>query len=350
MKNKNGFTLVELLAVIGILAILTTIAIPSVLVVSQKIKKSVWEGKLKTVAAAVELWANDNKADCESQINNLTVEKLVIAKYIKADEANKFNNPTTGDNKYESKVTDLGIGVDGVCDGGSATIIADGQIDASATITFDLNSISGISAYSSASNIDPTTNKEGEKYWVEIFYPADNWPDRFDAVLRLPTTAKVDGKDVSLDASSWSIENQDAPSDAELFKIEDGILYAHTVDRGSVDISVKTTKGKTIKTEFENYSKYIEILNKNYNNSTKQLTIELSIENIYNIEDYFNFDFSNGSNTYESDYFNYSLEKTRVDNNVKYYDLIINDFELTGNWKFYVSTNIDYYSTTMYNF
>ena len=38
MNNKKGFTLVELLAVIVILGVLTAIAVPSVLEISKKIK------------------------------------------------------------------------------------------------------------------------------------------------------------------------------------------------------------------------------------------------------------------------------------------------------------------------
>ena len=54
MKNKNGFTLVELLAVISILAIMVIIALPNVLEMFNNAKKNSFETEVKNIYSAAE--------------------------------------------------------------------------------------------------------------------------------------------------------------------------------------------------------------------------------------------------------------------------------------------------------
>lgn len=111
MNNKKGFTLVELLAVIVILGVLTAIAVPSVLGISKKIKTDMYESKIKTIEVAAELWADDHKSDCLSQINTLQVGQL-IPDYLKADDnSGNFNSPTDGTSLKGKSLNDLGINV-----------------------------------------------------------------------------------------------------------------------------------------------------------------------------------------------------------------------------------------------
>ena len=58
--KKNGFTLVELLAVIVILALLLTIAVPSVIQISNRIKKNMYCSKIEDLESAAKLYGNDN--------------------------------------------------------------------------------------------------------------------------------------------------------------------------------------------------------------------------------------------------------------------------------------------------
>lgn len=106
MNNKKGFTLVELLAVIVILGVLTAIAVPSVLGISKKIKTDMYESKKKTVEVALELWADDNKSSCIKNIDSLKIKNLIEDNYLKADDKNNssFTNPTNGQNLYEDDV------------------------------------------------------------------------------------------------------------------------------------------------------------------------------------------------------------------------------------------------------
>lgn len=123
MNNKKGFTLVELLAVIVILGVLTAIAVPSVLGISKKIKTDMYDSKIKTIEVAAELWADDHKSDCLSQINTLQVGQL-IPDYLKADDSSgNFNSPTDGTSLKGKSLNDLGINV--ACPKSSEIIITD---------------------------------------------------------------------------------------------------------------------------------------------------------------------------------------------------------------------------------
>ena len=119
MNNKKGFTLV----VIVILGVLTAISVPSVLGISKKIKTDMYESKIKTIEVAAELWADDHKSDCLSQINTLQVGQL-IPDYLKADDnSGNFNSPTDGTSLKGKSLNDLGINV--ACPKSSEIIITD---------------------------------------------------------------------------------------------------------------------------------------------------------------------------------------------------------------------------------
>jgi prepilin-type N-terminal cleavage/methylation domain-containing protein len=61
MKNKKGFTLVELLAVVTILSILMVIAVPSINAISVKIKEKMLNTKMELAEQSLLLWAQDNR-------------------------------------------------------------------------------------------------------------------------------------------------------------------------------------------------------------------------------------------------------------------------------------------------
>ncbi len=124
MKNKKGFTLVELLAVIVLLGVLIGIAVPSVLGISKNIKEKMYESKLKTIEVAVEQWAEDNKRDCDT-LKDKTIDDLVTAKYIKSDDnkSNDVNDPRNNSSMNSIKISNLKdkdgnkyIDVDKICE------------------------------------------------------------------------------------------------------------------------------------------------------------------------------------------------------------------------------------------
>ncbi len=115
MKEKNGFTLVELLAVIAILGLLIGIAVPSTLLISKNIKEKLYESKLKNIEVAVEHYLEDYKDNC-SHTNNLeqleqdlTIKKLVDNNYLKPDNNQEIKNPIDGENLYDKSIKELKI-------------------------------------------------------------------------------------------------------------------------------------------------------------------------------------------------------------------------------------------------
>ena len=82
-----------------------------------------YESKIKTIEVAAELWADDHKSDCLSQINTLQVGQL-IPDYLKADDnSGNFNSPTDGTSLKGKSLNDLGINV--ACPKSSEIIITD---------------------------------------------------------------------------------------------------------------------------------------------------------------------------------------------------------------------------------
>ena len=68
--NKKGFTLVELLVVIVMIAIIVTIAVPSIMGVNQNIKDNMLDKKVTMIEEAAILYGQDNKNSIIYSSNN----------------------------------------------------------------------------------------------------------------------------------------------------------------------------------------------------------------------------------------------------------------------------------------
>ena len=58
--NKKGFTLIEVLVVITIIGIMTSIAIPASQGIAKKINEKSYQTKLKLASEGAKLWGEDN--------------------------------------------------------------------------------------------------------------------------------------------------------------------------------------------------------------------------------------------------------------------------------------------------
>lgn len=111
MKNKKGFTLVELLAVIVVLGIIMVIVIPAVSNNSKTAKEAVLKTKVNLVVDQASIWGEDNinyfltsnkgpLKDCTEAGNEvtckLTFNDLAEAGYVKYDDEEKklITDPT----------------------------------------------------------------------------------------------------------------------------------------------------------------------------------------------------------------------------------------------------------------
>ncbi len=73
MKKSKGFTLVELLGVIVVLALIIAIAVPSVITITNKIKNKMYCTKIENIEAAAKLYAED-----EEPINTIEVSVATL--------------------------------------------------------------------------------------------------------------------------------------------------------------------------------------------------------------------------------------------------------------------------------
>ncbi len=86
MKRNKGFTLVELLAVIAILAILAGIATPIVLTVRNNIKGKMFDTKVKEIKAMAVLCAEQKCNGSSECVECDTPEDLCREKFLKPEQ------------------------------------------------------------------------------------------------------------------------------------------------------------------------------------------------------------------------------------------------------------------------
>ncbi len=87
MKNKRAFTLIELLAVITIIAILMTIITPVLVKLLNENKQKLYEQQTDTLVAAGKRWANDHTQYLsETTPYCISIETLADDGYISGDD------------------------------------------------------------------------------------------------------------------------------------------------------------------------------------------------------------------------------------------------------------------------
>lgn len=103
--KKNGFTLVELLAVIVILALLLTIAVPNVISISQRIRKNMYCSKIENIESAAKIYGQDYIDDISST-ERIRVSKLIDNNIYKKEDKNcvlgNSNKPCVKDPRNNS--------------------------------------------------------------------------------------------------------------------------------------------------------------------------------------------------------------------------------------------------------
>lgn len=82
VDSKRGFTLVELLAAIVIIAILGVTAVAAYNGISKNAKEKAYEAKVKQIETAAAKWAEENNVNYKTQVS---VNKLIVQGYLQAD-------------------------------------------------------------------------------------------------------------------------------------------------------------------------------------------------------------------------------------------------------------------------
>lgn len=93
--NKKGFTLIEVIMVIAIIAILSLILIPNVTVLIDKNKKKSCEKMIDNIESAAKMYVNQNKYelgfDCSGTVKGIKLKTLVDAGYLGGELVNPIN-------------------------------------------------------------------------------------------------------------------------------------------------------------------------------------------------------------------------------------------------------------------
>lgn len=90
---KKGFTIVEIIASIAIVLIITVIAVPNILKISDENKIKVYEGKINLALSAAEEYGNDYIDTLTSTCTAITIGDLINLGYIKEEENGKIYDP-----------------------------------------------------------------------------------------------------------------------------------------------------------------------------------------------------------------------------------------------------------------
>lgn len=95
---KKGFTLVELMAVLVLIVIISTIGYAGITAVKNNIEKNLWETKVEEIETGAIKYGQDNlnklNGTC-NEINNcleVDVEFLIKSNYVNTDEENDAGN------------------------------------------------------------------------------------------------------------------------------------------------------------------------------------------------------------------------------------------------------------------
>ena len=103
--NEKGFTLIEILAVVSIIALITIVAVPSALTFQENMNKKMFCSKIETIETSARLYGNDifdtiknykeGESNCEgadlddikTNCTKLTVKALLLKGYLKKEES-----------------------------------------------------------------------------------------------------------------------------------------------------------------------------------------------------------------------------------------------------------------------
>ena len=89
-RTPSGFTLIELMIVVGIIALLTTIAVPNFARARDSSRLNMIYGNLRVLDSAKDQWALDNNATTGTSLDNVRV----LSSYFRGGGLNNVLNET----------------------------------------------------------------------------------------------------------------------------------------------------------------------------------------------------------------------------------------------------------------
>ena len=190
--NKKGFTLVELLAVLVILGILVTIAVPAATSVGDKAKTKMLKTKTKLAMQGAILYLQDNKSEFTSQtnLNNCTTNNNVVTcqmtflkladlgqlDYDYTDDIQTFTAPKSGTYKLEVWGAQGGIYSSSLYGGYGGYSV--GSIDLKSNINVYINRFCNVYKYVLQKNT--TTNQYELQGLAKVFQGITGYEELYD--------------------------------------------------------------------------------------------------------------------------------------------------------------------------
>lgn len=106
MKNKKGFTLIELVAVAVLLCVIVVLVTPNMIKMSKERKKELYQSKIQYIESNATSWGNKNIDSLSENCTCITVGELVRKAVLTGDDKEKT---TIYDPRYNSSMNDLNV-------------------------------------------------------------------------------------------------------------------------------------------------------------------------------------------------------------------------------------------------
>ncbi len=128
-RDEKGFTLVELLIVVIILAVISGIAVPSYLALRNRARESATENEMRNIATAVEMYAADNNGSYPTSADATALASDISAYMDNMPTADAWGTTYqyTSADADGSSYTLESYGVDKDIDGGDNIVLTDGS-------------------------------------------------------------------------------------------------------------------------------------------------------------------------------------------------------------------------------
>lgn len=114
MKNKRGFTLIEVIMVIAVIGIIMLLIVPNVMAIIKKNNIKSCENIKNSIIKSAELYVTDHKYELNFSCNEkkpLNLEDLIAADYLKVDKTGKIINPIDDSTIYDDSTNDKKVSV-----------------------------------------------------------------------------------------------------------------------------------------------------------------------------------------------------------------------------------------------
>lgn len=154
-NNKKGFTLVELVIVVAVMAILVAVAIPTVGAITGSARESVNNSNAQTIESMLKLAEAEGtktSADGKGSINVKTIAKVIVEAKLGITEGTFEYNYKTGDVTYKDGAT-----------AGADTVVIEFEVATGETVgTVTVTSGTGDGATSAEYKLDGSTENMGK--------------------------------------------------------------------------------------------------------------------------------------------------------------------------------------------